>query len=47
MMLVGGVGVEVGWVVSGCQDLVVWVNVRAWLGWIGGFMCMVWFLLVV
>ena len=47
MMLVGGVGVEVVGVVSACQDLVVWVNVIAWLGWIGRFVRMVWFLLVV
>ena len=47
MMLVGGVGVEVVGVVSACHGLVVWVDVMAWLGWIGGFVLVVWFLLVV
>ena len=47
MMLVRCVGVNVVGEVSVCPSLVVWVDVAAWLGWIGLSVLSGWFLLIV
>ena len=47
MLLVGGMGVDVVGEVFACEGLVVWVKVAIWLGGIGVFVLMWWFLLVV